>query len=901
MSWRRQFSKISALLSGRKPADLGDEISAHIAIEEEENVASGMSRTEAHFAAMRKFGNATAAQEASRDAWTWRWLEETLGDVKFAFRQIRTNAAVAIVSVLTLALGIGVNTAMFSVIDAAVLRPLPYQQPDRLIALFQTEAAPGMYPLTGADYLDWQSQNRTLESTSLYGWTQYTSIGGGAKPEPGMVMPTQANFFDVLGVHAALGRTFARDEDASGKNHVAVLSYGFWQKRFAGDRGAIGRTVRLDGEPYSVIGVMPKWFGFRFSADIWTPLDMSPETLGPRGNHRWNAIARMKPGLALAHARADLLAISKRIEKQYPDTNEKINSIVVPLKEMMTGYTRRALLILFGAVVLVLMIACVNVANLQLARAAARQREMAVRVSIGAGRLRLLRQLLTESLVLATAGSLLAIVAAWWCVRLIQGMETLPIPHVNTIEVNAGVLFFTAALGIAAGLLSGLAPALQLSETRFNNELKSGSRTLAGPGAGGRNVRDLLVAGEIALTLMLLIGAGLLLRSFIRMRTSDLGIDSSNLLTMRITLPDKDYPDLPARQRFSDALIAKAAVIPGVQSVAMSLEIPLEGGTNGYLKVDGAKDPYIEKQLVGWNLVTANYFATFGIPLLEGRGFTVADMQQAAITSDAVFKLWKAAKGGHFQVPANLTLVAVISKAAASLFWPNQNAVGRTFHWNDMKVTVVGVVADVKEYGIRGDGTEPRMEAYYPYPVLASWGGQAILSLKTRVDPRSLLEPVRRAVNALDSNLAVFRARPMDDVIAENVQDASLQTALLGAFAVLALVLAAVGLYGVMSYLVAQRTREIGIRVALGAQRANVIRSVLKHSAKVTAGGAIAGLAAGVALTRLMANLLYGIGPADPLTFVMVPLILAIVAMAANYLPALRATRIDPVIALRWE
>jgi len=830
--------------------------------------------------------------------WRWNPVETLLQDIRFGARQLRRNPGFTIVAVLTLALGIGATTAIFSVVNSVLLRPLPYKDPDRLVRFFETEESPGNFPLSGADYLDWEAQNRTLQAMSLYSWPSNMSAGGASEPEPAAVTNTQANFFDVLGIAPLRGRTFGLGEDTAGNNRVAVLSYGFWQRHFAAAANTIGKTVVLNDETYTVIGVMPRWFNFQAPTDVWIPNDMSPKALGPHGNHRWNALGRVRPGITIAQAREDLLAISKQLEKQYPNSNSKVHAVVTPLKETLLGDFKTALLVLFGAVTLVLLIACVNVANLQLARASTRHREMAVRSSLGAGRIRLVRQMLTESILLAFAGAAVGVLLAYWCVHLLESVKSLPIPRANPVQIDGTVLFFAIIVSVLAGIFFGLAPALQTSESGINEELKAGAQSVLSSARGRRLLRDGLVVAEIAFTLALLVGAGLLLRSFAHLRSADIGINSHNVVTAALNLPEPKYPALPARRRFFEQLAERVRNLPGVASAAISTEIPLQGGNNGYIKVDGETDPALSSQLVGWNYITPGYFRTLSIPLLRGRNFVLQDSERAAVTAQKLDDLYKAAQGKEMRVPPGLSFVTVISQTMARTFWRNQNPVGRSFHWNDTKVVVIGVVGDVKEYGIRAHAMP---QAYFPLSAALPWSPFANLTVKTRMPAKAVLSAIRNQVRALDPNLALLRPQTMDDVIASDTQDASVQAFLLGTFAVLALVLAAVGLYGVMSYLVGQRTREIGVRMALGAQQSNVLRLIMKRGAILTVTGIVIGTLAALALTRWISSLLYGVSAADPLTFVSVAAILALVALAAYYIPARRATKIDPLVALRYE
>jgi putative ABC transport system permease protein len=820
-------------------------------------------------------------------------------DLRYAARILAKSPGFAAVAVLTLALGIGANTAIFSIVEAVLLRPLPFHDPDRVVRILEAVKNLPYTSISGQDYFDWESQNRTLAGSSIATFTQNYNASGAGEPETVSLVRSEANFFSVLGAEPFLGRSFAPGEDQLGKDHVAVLSYGFWERHFAGSGDALGKAVELDYQPYTVVGVMPRWFNYPEAVDVWIPIDKTVEGTSARGNYSFMAIGRLRQGVTIQQAQSDLSAIAARQAELYPDTNKDHAVSIVPLKTRVTQGSRPQILLLLGAVALMLLVACANVANLLLARAARREREMALRATLGATKARILRQLLTESVLLSCAGAALGLLGASWCISFAQSTMWLPIPHINPIRLNIPVLAFTVAVSILVGTLFGLAPALEASRINLTEGLKESTRSVAGLSGWRGRLRDALVISEIAVSLALLIGAGLLLRTFVRMRSADIGVRPDKVLTTAVVLPDTRYKSLPDRRAFYDQLLTHVKSLPGIEDAALAQTLPLEEDHTWGGYPEGASDWQAAVVQLKVNFVTPNYFRVLGIPFRAGRNFTAQEVDRALVVSGQFADFVK--KNPVFRPGERREFLcsAIISRAAAQALWPNQDPVGKVFVSGKIPVQVVGVVGDVKEEDIR---TEATPAAYFPMTQeLDNWFYPERIVLKTKVSPDSAVPAIRASVHQIDSSLSLFSVRTMHEVVAENMEDTSLQTTFLGIFAALGMLLAAVGIYGVMSYLVTHRTHEIGIRVALGAQPGNVLLLVLGRGARLAGIGVAIGAALALSLTRLISRFLYGIAPTDPATFLAVAAFLFVVALLACYIPTRRAMRVDPIVALRYE
>jgi putative ABC transport system permease protein len=805
-------------------------------------------------------------------------MEDWWRDIRFGARTLLKSPGFMAVAVATLALGIGANTALFSVINAVLLRPLPYPQADRLVLLTEwSEQVPEM-SFSVANFKDVRDQNTVFESLVGANGANFILTGAGGEPERLNGRQVTSELFATLGKQPLLGRGFGPEDEKPGAEGVAVLGEGFWERRFGRDPGILGRPLSLSGETFTVIGVIPGTLhGSWKSYDIFTPLLRLEDKIGGeknRGNHPGiYVVARMKPGITVERARTEVKAIAQRLAEQYPESNARQSMTVEALHEAVTGELRPALMLLLGAVAFVLLIACANVANLLLSRAADRQKEIALRVALGARRRRIFRQLLTESVLLSVVGGAFGILLAFVGLKGLVASLPTNVPRADEIGIDANVLAFTAAIALVTGLAFGLVPAWKALGGDLNDPLKEGGR---GTTAGHHRLRNTLVVGEIAMALVLLVGAGLLLRSFYRVVHADPGFRAERVLTASIPLPQTRFPEHANRAPLAERVLEAARAQPGVKTAALTL--PLLGGWQSSFSIEGRPEAGAG-QLPSADIarVSPGYFDVMGVRVLEGRVFDDRDRTDSP-------------------------LVCMIDETFARAHWPGESPLGKRLKFGRLSNTeskwmeVVGVVAHVKNYGVDEDS---RVEMYLPY--LQSSSGSFTLLVRSDAEPAALAGGLRQAVRTVDPELPVYSIRTLREIVAERSAQRRLAVVLISVFAGLALVLAAVGIYGVMSYAVAQRTQEIGIRMALGAERQHVLQMVLRSGATLAVVGVGIGLVTAFGLARLMTSLLFQTSAADPPTFSLVPLLLAGVALLACYLPARRATRVDPMLALRYE
>jgi putative ABC transport system permease protein len=796
-----------------------------------------------------------------------------LQDLRYGVRMLLKNPGFALVAVIALALGIGANAAIFSVVNAVLLRSLPFDDPDRLIVL--RENKPPQFPefsVAPGNFLDWQKQNTVFEKLAAIRGFSYNLVDTG-EPERLRGARVSAGLFEMLGVKPSQGRTFAAEEDQSGHDAVVILSHSLWQRRFGADPNILGRTLTLNASTYTVVGVMPPDFQFPDrETELFTPVAFDAKQADQHGSHYISAIGRLKPGVSIEQARTEMSAIAARLAQQYPDSNTGWGVSLFKMQEYESRDIKPALLILLGAVALVLLIACANVANLLLARATARQREIAIRTALGASRWRVIRQLLTESILLALVGGGIGLLLAVWGVDLLLALAPENLPHVKGGTLDGRVLGFTLLITLLTGIVFGLVPALQSSRPNLNETLKEGGR---GATTGHNRVRSSLVITEVAVALVLLIGAGLLIRSFYRLQQVNPGFNPRNALAVALSLPGKKYPEPEQNAQFYTQLIEKVSTLPGVVAVGATQSLPIHDDYVLGFNIQGrAPDAPGEEPSTNYYAVSPGYFKAMGIPLLRGRLFTEQDTKDTP-------------------------RVAVINETMAKKFFPNEDPIGKGINVTNGPERfreIVGIVGDVKQYGLDQPTTAQTYEPYLQTP----FQGMTLV-VRTEGNPAALTAGVRSQVLSIDKDQPVSRVRTLEQVIAESVAKQRFAMLLLGIFAMVALVLAGVGLYGVMSYAVTQRTHEIGIRMALGAQQRDVLKLVVGQGMILALVGVLIGLLASLALTRVMTTLLFGVSATDPLTFLAIPALLAAVALLASFMPARRAMKVDPMVALRYE
>jgi putative ABC transport system permease protein len=880
MRWLEQLRMRIQMLfhRGNAGAHLDDELRFHIEQQIAENVAAGMSADEARYAALRSFGNPALLREQARATWSWNWLESLLRDVRYGSRTLMRTPGFAAIAIVVMALGIGANVALFTVVRSVLLNPLPFHDPDRLVALYE-QSPDGQYPyniIAGGVFAEWRKQNRSFSDLALFGEAEFNLSGvSGQLPEKVHGVACTWNLLPTLGVQPALGRNFTEADDRHSANATVLMSWGLWKRRFGGNPSIINQTIHLDGQSYTVIGILPAWFAYPdATTQLWTPVyHYKPaEQMDGLGSHQFQAIGRLKPGITAAQGMADLSVITRRLHDQHldnPFVGKAAN--IKPLLEDMVGDIKRPLYVLLAATCCVLLIACLNVANLLVARAAARRRELAIRTALGGGRLRLLRERLMESVLLSAAGGaaglLLAYGAVHWLVSTRQEMT-----RVEAIHIDGVVAAFTIGLIVLCALFAGSISSLS---TKSNQLLLSLQDSARGSSAGRAHtmLRRSLLAAEVGLTVVLLIGAGLLLKSYQHLRSSNLGCITENVLTMQIGLPGARYKTPgPAPVNFFETLLARVRALPGVDAAGIAEAVPGQGywQDEDFSVVEHPPLPQGTVQYAIYRFADPGYFAAMGVPLLKGRTF------------DPNRRLDNANE-------------AIVTAAFAKQYFPNEDPLGKHLHNEKKDFEIVGIVGDTR-YSLAED---PKPIQYYP--LFSGKSNSGTLVIRSSRDVKQLAMPVQRIIQDMDRDLPVSDVLTMDQLLGKSTLDQSFNATLLTAFAALSLLLAAVGLFGVLSYIVAQRTSEIGIRIALGAQREQVLRLMLLDGLRPALFGLVLGLAASVGAARLIRSMLFGTQPLDPAVFAVVAATLLLVAAIACMVPAWRASRLDPMQALRTE
>ena len=883
MRWLQNLSNWLRSLTRRNAAEqeLGSELRFHIERQTEENIAAGMPPQEARRAAVREFGGVEQVKEDCRDTRRVNYLENLLNDVRFGLRMLRKSPSFTFFAVAVLALGIAANSAIFSIADNVLIRPLPYRDTNRLVMVWEDASAydfPKNTPAPG-NFNDWRARNQVFEDVAAIANASLNLTGDG-NPEDLIGKRVTANLFSVLGVTPALGRDFRADDDLPGSPHVAILSYGLWLRRFGGDPQIVGKEITLNFEKCTVVGVMKR--GVQFpdrETELWVPTRFTTEQLTNHGNHFLQVVARLKPGVPLKTANANLATIAAQLEKENPESNAKVGAFAVPLREELAGDVRPAILMLVGAVCFVLLIACANVANLLLSRATGRRRELAMRLALGATRGRVIQQMLTESILLSLFAGAVGLLLSVWGTKFLATLIPAGIAPMTGNGVDARVLLFTFVISLSTGILFGIIPASRVSQLHLTYSLKQGGGQ-SGVGSGGHRLRDALVVCEVALAIVLLAGAALLIRSLQNLYDLDPGFRADRVLVMRTPLPRQKYEAFAPRVAFYDQVLAKVETIPGVVSAGYTTWVPLTnyGGATG-ITIEGKPEPAPGSILIpNTRIISLDYMKTLQMKLVEGRAIEARD--------------------GAGTLP-----VALINQTMARNYWPGENPIGKNFKVGEYKekapwITVIGIVGDVHQAGLDAPA---RAEMYLPYQQQDFGYEPEYLAVLTSGDPMALAEIVRQQIWSVDKEQPVAGVMPLEDLVDENLSSRRMQASLLGGFAGLALLLVTLGIYAVLSFAVTQRTQEIGVRVALGAQPRDVLRMIFSQGFKLFLIGAAIGLASAVVLSRALVHLLYGVSAYDPASFAVVTILLAVVALLACYIPARRATRVDPLVALRYE
>ena len=874
------FSRAGSLLRNttRKAQidrELTEEVGSYVELLTEKKMKEGMNEKDARRAAMIEVGGVEQVKEEVRASRTGFAVETFFQDIRYGMRSLLKKPGFTLTAVIALGLGIGANTAIFSVINGVLLRSLSYREPDRIVMLWEQNLTVNRNQnvVSPANFLEWQKQSSSFQQMAA-AWDTRVNLTEGGEPEEIQAQRVTATFFPALGVQPLMGRSFAEEEDRPGGNLVVVLGHRLWQTRFGGNPGILGQQTTISGRSYTIVGVMPADFHFlNREVQAWLPLALDPAIDYRKSGRFLRTLACLKPGPTIQQAQTELSGIAKQLEKEHPAYNVGWGVNVVPIHEQVVGDIRPILNLLLAAVALVLLIACANVANLLLSRAAARHKELALRAALGAGRMRLIRQMLTESVLLGLMGGAFGVFLAYWGIQVLIAFGPDNIPRLHDITIDPRVLGFTFVVSVSTGMLFGLLPALQASRPDLNDALKEGAR--GSTGGRGRIFRNLFVVAEVSLALVLLIGAGLMIRSFFQLHQVRTGFTTENVLTMRVQLPMAKYKEAGQRAAFFKQAQERIALLPGVKAAGAINFLPLNGlASSSSFKVEGRPEPAVG-ELPGTEVrvITPNYFTAMGIPLLKGRVFDEHDGADSR--------------------------VLVINETMARRFFPNENPIGKRIvvSWDpNVADEIVGVVGDIKEYGLNLD-SNPAI--YWPHPREPYQFMNFVL--RTSTDPMLLASAAQKEIRALDPNQPVADVRTLRQVVSKSIARPRFNTLLLAIFAGVALVLASVGIYGVMNYSATQRTHEIGIRMALGAERSDIMRLVVGQGMLLTGTGIVIGVLASWALTRVMASLLFGVTATDLPTFIGVSAVLAAVAFIANYIPARKATRVNPVIALRYE